>query len=55
TRDYDKFDEAKKSVEDFIEFYNNDYPHSALGYISPVDFSRRDGSPEKQNIFSKVA
>jgi transposase InsO family protein len=48
TRDYDKFDEAKKSVEDFIEFYNNDYPHSTLGYISPVDF-------EKQNIFSKVA
>ena len=48
TRDYDKYDETKKSVEDFIEFYNNDYPHSTLGYISPVDF-------EKQNIFSKVA
>jgi len=48
TRDYDKYDEAKKSVEDFIEFYNNDYPHSALGYISPEDFV-------KQNIYSKVA
>lgn len=48
TRDYDKIDEAKKSVEDFIEFYNNDYPHSTLGYISPVDFV-------KQNIYSKVA
>lgn len=48
TRDYDKYDEAKKSVEDFIEFYNNDYPHSTLGYISPVDF-------EKQNFYSKVA
>jgi len=48
TRDYDKFDEAKKSVEDFIEFYNNDYPHSALGYISPVDF-------EKLNNYSLVA
>jgi len=48
TRDYDKYDETKNSVEDFIEFYNNDYPHSTLGYISPVDF-------EKQNIFSKVA
>ena len=48
TRDYDKFDKAKKSVEDFIEFYNNDYPHSALGYISPEDFV-------KQNIYSKVA
>jgi putative transposase len=48
TRDYNKYDEAKKSVEDFIKFYNNDYPHSTLGYISPVDF-------EKQNIYSKVA
>jgi len=48
TRDYDKFDKAKKAVEDFIEFYNNDYPHSALGYISPEDFV-------KQNIYSKVA
>jgi len=48
TRDYDKFDEAKKSVEDFIEFNNNDYPHSTLGCISLVDF-------EKQNIYSNVA
>lgn len=48
TRDYDKYDEAKKSVEDFVDFYNNNYPHSTLGYISPVDF-------QKQNIYSKVA
>ena len=48
TRDYDKFDEAKTSVEDFIDFYNNNYPHSTLGYISPVDF-------EKQNNYSWVA
>jgi len=48
TRDYDKYDETIKSVEEFIEFYNNHYPHSTLGYISPVDF-------EKLNIFSKVA
>jgi putative transposase len=48
TRDYDKFDEAKKSVEEFIEFYNNDYPHSTLGYISPNDFVL-------QQIYSRVA
>ena len=50
-----KVDEAQKSVEEFIEFYNNHYPHSTLGYISPVDFSQRDGSPEKQSTYSKVA
>ena len=55
TRDYDKFDEAKKAVEDFIEFYNNDYPHSTLGYISPVDFASKNGSPDKHITYSKVA
>jgi transposase InsO family protein len=48
TRDYDKLDEVGKAVENFIVFYNNDYPHSTLGYISPIDFV-------KQNIYSKVA
>lgn len=48
TRDFDKFDEARKSVEDFVEFYNNHYPHSTLGYISPVDF-------QKQSNYSLVA
>ncbi len=28
----------KKSVENFIEFYNKYYPHSTLGYIRPLDF-----------------
>lgn len=36
--DFDKFEDARTAVENFINFYNNDYPHSALGYISPVDF-----------------
>lgn len=47
-RDFDIFDEVVKSVEEFIEFYYNHYPHSALGYIIPVDF-------EKQNNYSNLA
>ncbi len=36
--DFDSFEEAKQAVDDFIAFYNQIYPHSALGYLSPVDF-----------------
>ncbi len=45
---FDKVEDARKAVENFMTFYNNDYPHSTLGYISPLDF-------EKQNNCSKVA
>lgn len=38
SHDFDKVEDARAAVENFINFYNNDYPHSALGYISPVDF-----------------
>lgn len=38
---FDKVEDATKAVENFIIFYNNDYPHSALGNISPVDFIRQ--------------
>ena len=39
--EYDSLEEAKKAVEDFITFYNQDYPHSALGYLSPIDFEKQ--------------
>lgn len=45
---FDKLEDARISVENFITFYNNDYPHSTLGYISPVDF-------EKQYFLQMVA
>ncbi len=38
---FDKVEDAIKAVENFIIFYNNDYPHSALGNISPVDFIKQ--------------
>ena len=39
--EFDSLEEAKKAVEDFITFYNQDYPHSALGYLSPIDFEKQ--------------
>jgi len=48
TNDFNKVVDARNAVEKFIDFYNNDYPHSALGYISPADFS-------KQQNYSSVA
>jgi transposase InsO family protein len=38
---FDKVEDATKAVENFITFYNNDYPHSTLGNISPVDFIKQ--------------
>jgi putative transposase len=32
------FEEAQKAVEEFVVFYNNEYPHSVLKYLSPVEF-----------------
>jgi putative transposase len=46
--EYESFEEAKSEVDNFISFYNHDYPHSALGYLSPIDF-------EKLNNYKNVA
>lgn len=39
--EFDSFEEAESAVESFLKFYNHDYPHSALGYLSPVDFENK--------------
>ena len=41
SNEYDSVSEATKAVEDFMIFYNNEYPHSALNYISPNEFELR--------------
>ena len=39
--EFDSLEEAKKAVEGFITFNNQDYPHSAIGYLSPIDFEKQ--------------
>ena len=34
-QDWNSFDDLQKAVVEWIDFYNNNYPHSALGYKSP--------------------
>jgi transposase InsO family protein len=39
--EYESFEQAAGAVQDFIKFYNEQYPHSALGYLSPVEFEQK--------------
>jgi putative transposase len=38
---YDSYGEARKRIGAFIEFYNSERIHSALGYVSPRQFVAR--------------
>ena len=35
---FDSFTDARREVLDWIDWYNSRRPHSALGYLSPVEF-----------------
>jgi transposase InsO family protein len=39
--EFDSLEEASKLVDNFMAFYNQHYPHSALGYLSPIDFIKQ--------------
>lgn len=39
--EFDSLEEARIEVDNFIAFYNQDYPHSALDYLSPIDFEKQ--------------
>lgn len=46
-QEYSSFAEAKKDIDQYIEFYNTERPHSVLGYLSPREF--------RESVTSKVA
>ena len=47
--DYQTREEAKQSLFKYIElFYNRQRRHAALGYVSPVEFGRRNELTQDQ-------
>lgn len=49
--EFDSFEEARTAVEHFIEFYNHEYPHSALGYVSPIEFEQHNNYKNAAQFF----
>jgi len=40
--EFESFEQAQERVEAFIRFYNEEYPNSAIGYLSPCEFEKTE-------------
>lgn len=53
---YQSREEAKRSIFEYIEiFYNRQRLHSALNYLSPVEFEERNLKINRKDLIEKVA
>lgn len=46
-KEYQNFFEVQADIEQFIKFYNEERPHSALGYQSPAEFRQNAAVSEQ--------
>lgn len=49
-RDYSSLADFRKSVNEYIRFYNEVRPHQTLAYKAPARFEELYGKEEKQDI-----
>lgn len=40
-QDRESFDELNFALQDYVTYYNTTRPHSSLGYLSPMDYTKR--------------
>jgi putative transposase len=40
---FDTYEQAKAAIAAWVKRYNESRPHSRLGYLSPVEWRRRQG------------
>ena len=50
--EFETLEEAKKTMDNFIKFYNEEYCHSSLGYKSPFEYLQKW---ERENNIAKAA
>ena len=49
--DFETRDQAKSEIFEYIEiFYNRQRIHSSLGYLSPVEFEKRNSEEFKSKV-----
>jgi transposase InsO family protein len=53
--EFSSFEEALATVEEFFRFYNEDYPHSTLGGMSPIDFESLLNPSLAENQTTQIA